>query len=431
MLRLRLATAALFAMTLFTSMTLKNTLKTALVGLKTNKSRSALTILGIVIGITAIIIVMALGQGAQNLILGQIQGIGAKTIAIVPGRQPSGISDIASSLTDSLKLKDLDALKRKENVPHATDIMPIVFSSQTATYESQLYQPTIFGVTPLFAKIYDITPEQGNLFSDEDVKSYANVVVIGSKVKDELFGNNDALGQKIKIKGQNFRIVGILGKKGQTTFVNFDTAAIMPYTTVQQYILGIKYFNRIVVQADSETNIDATVADIKITLRNAHNITDPSKDDFFVETQAQAIEQVGTITNVLTMFLVAVAAISLLVGGVGIMNIMLVSVTERTREIGLRKALGATNKNILSQFLLEAVILTASGGAVGITLGLTLSFLISLILSRVLAVNWQFTIPISGVLLGLGVSTAIGLVFGLYPARQAAKKNPIEALRYE
>jgi putative ABC transport system permease protein len=309
--------------------------------------------------------------------------------------------------------------------------MPIVFSSQTATYESQLYQPTIFGVTPLFAKIYDITPEQGNLFSDEDVKSYANVVVIGSKVKDELFGNNDALGQKIKIKGQNFRIVGILGKKGQTTFVNFDTAAIIPYTTVQQYILGIKYFNRIVVQTDSEANIDATVADIKITLRNAHNITDPSKDDFFVETQAQAIEQVGTITNVLTMFLVAVAAISLLVGGVGIMNIMLVSVTERTREIGLRKALGATNRNILSQFLLEAVILTASGGVVGITLGLTLSFLISLILSRVLAVNWQFTIPISGVLLGLGVSTAIGLVFGLYPARQAAKKNPIEALRYE
>ncbi len=412
-------------------MTLKNTIKTAVIGLRTNKSRSALTILGIVIGVTAIIVVMALGQGAQNLILGQIQGIGAKTIAIVPGRQPSGISDVASSLTDSLKVKDLDALKKKENVPHATDIMPIVFSSQTATYQNQSYSPTIFGVTPLFAKIYNIAPAQGNLFTDEDVKSYANVVVIGSKVKDQLFGNDQALGQKIKIKGQNLKIVGILGKQGQSTFVNFDTAAIMPYTTVQQYILGIKYFNRVVVQADNETNVDLTAEDIRITLRNSHNITDPAKDDFFVETQAQAMAQVGTITNVLTMFLAAVAAISLLVGGVGIMNIMLVSVTERTREIGLRKALGATNRNILSQFLLEAVILTASGGVVGIILGLTFSFLISLVLSRVLAVNWAFTVPISGVLLGLGVSTAIGLIFGLYPARQAAKKNPIEALRYE
>lgn len=412
-------------------MTLKNTIKTAVIGLRTNKSRSALTILGIVIGVTAIIVVMALGQGAQNLILGQIQGIGAKTIAIVPGRQPSGISDVASSLTDSLKVKDLDALKKKENVPHATDIMPIVFSSQTATYQNQSYSPTIFGVTPLFAKIYNIAPAQGNLFTDEDVKSYANVVVIGSKVKDQLFGNDQALGQKIKIKGQNLKIVGILGKQGQSTFVNFDTAAIMPYTTVQQYILGIKYFNRVVVQADNETNVDLTAEDIRITLRNSHNITDPAKDDFFVETQAQAMAQVGTITNVLTMFLAAVAAISLLVGGVGIMNIMLVSVTERTREIGLRKALGATNRNILSQFLLEAVILTASGGVVGIMLGLLFSLLISLVLSRVLAVNWAFTVPISGVLLGLGVSTAIGLIFGLYPARQAAKKNPIEALRYE
>jgi len=413
-------------------MTLRQTFKTAVAGLRTNKSRSALTILGIVIGITAIILVMSLGQGAQNLILGQIQGIGAKTIAIVPGRQPKGISDIASTLTDSIKQKDVDALKKKGNVPHATDIMPIVFSSQTATFENQSYQPTIFGVTPLFASIYNITPQEGNIFTDDDVASYANVVVIGSKVKDQLFGNGEeALGAKIKIKGQSLRIVGVLGKQGQSTFVNFDTAAIIPYTTVQTYILGIKYFNRIVVQADSEANVNATVEDIRLTLRNSHNITDPTKDDFFVETQAQAIAQVSTITNVLTLFLAAVAAISLLVGGVGIMNIMLVSVTERTREIGLRKALGATSNNVLSQFLFEAVILTASGGVVGITLGALFSFLASLVLSRMLSTNWSFTFPVMGALLGLGVSAFIGLVFGLYPARQAAKKSPIEALRYE
>lgn len=410
---------------------LRRSLKIAIVGLKTNKTRTMLTILGIVIGITAIILIASLGQGAQNLILGQIQGIGSKTIAIVPGRQPHGISDMASTLTDSLKQKDVDALEKKENVPHATDVMPIVFSAQNATFENQSYQPTIFGVTPLFGKIYNITPEEGVLFTDEDVKSYANVVVIGSKVKDELFGNDEALGQKIKIKGRNFKIVGVLGKKGQSTFVNFDTAAIIPYTTAQQYILGTKYFNRIVVQADTEVNVNATVEDIKMTLRNSHNITDLSKDDFFVETQADAMKTVGTITSVLTLFLVSVAAISLIVGGVGIMNIMLVSVTERTREIGLRKALGATKKNILIQFLMESITLTTVGGVIGILLGASLSFLASFALSRYLALDWSFDFPISASIIGIAVSAAIGLIFGLYPARQAAKKSPIEALRYE
>lgn len=412
-------------------MTLKHTLKTAFTALKTNKSRTVLTILGIVIGITAIILIMSLGQGAQNLILSQIQSFGSKTIAIVPGRQPKGPTDIISTFTDSLKQKDLDALQKKSNVPHLDKIMPVVFGSDTASYGNETYRPTIFGVTDFFTQIYNIYPDQGRVFSDDEVKSYADVVIIGSKVKDELFGNEEALGQKIKIKGRNFKIIGVLSKKGQFAFLNFDEVAIIPYTTAQQYVFGIKYFHRIVVEADEEANVERTAEDIKFTLRDSHNISDPAKDDFFLETQAGAMEQVSTIMNILTYFLMAVAAISLLVGGVGIMNIMLVSVTERTREIGLRKAVGATNRNILSQFLLEAVILTAAGGVVGIILGLTFSFASSLILSRVLAVDWQFTLPISAILLGLGVATAVGLVFGIYPARQAAKKSPMEALRYE
>ena len=269
------------------------------------------------------------------------------------------------------------------------------------------------------------------MFTAADVKSKASVVVIGSKVRDKLFGTDPALGEKIKIKDNQFRVIGILPSKGQVSFFNFDEMVLVPYTVAQQYILGRKYFDRIIVSADSEENISRTVQDIKILLRSNHRIDDPEKDDFFVETQADIAERLRVVTNALTAFLVAVAAVSLFVGGVGIMNIMLVSVTERTREIGLRKAIGATERDILTQFLLEAVLLTGIGGVVGIILGAILAFAIAFALSTFLAINWQFIFPWTGAALGLVVSTLIGVVFGVYPARQAAKKSPIEALRYE
>ncbi|MBI5152189.1 ABC transporter permease [Candidatus Peregrinibacteria bacterium] len=411
-------------------MHLKYSLKTAIVGLKTNRSRSILTILGIVIGITAIILISSLGAGAQALILGQLQGMGTKTIAVLPGRQPKSLMDATQIFSDSLVNKDLDALKRKTNVPYLAKIMPIVFGADTAFNGNESYRLTIFGASDLVTKIFDIYPTEGEFFTDEDVRSRADVVVIGSKVKKELFGSASALGQKIRIKGKNFRVVGILPEKGQST-MNFDEAAIIPHTTAQQYIFGIKYFHRLIIEANAEENVSSTIRDIEITLRNSHGITDPDKDDFHVETAADIISRLGVITSVLTLFLVAVAAISLIVGGIGIMNIMLVSVTERTREIGLRKSIGATNGNILFQFLLEAVLLTGIGGAIGICLGAVFSFLASLGLSRVVSMDWSFTFPLSAALIGLFVSGLIGLVFGLYPAKQAAKKSPIEALRYE
>ncbi len=412
-------------------MILRHSFKTAVAGLRTHKSRSALTVLGIVIGITAIILVMSLGEGAQNLILGQIQGIGATTIAIVPGRQPKGPTDIISTFTDSLTKRDIDALERKGNAPYVDAIMPIVFGSQSVAYERETYRPTIFGVTNLFAEIYDVYPVEGRLFTDEEIKTYADVALLGNKVKKELFGDEDALGKKVRIKGKNFRVVGVFGPEGQLTFMNVDELVATPYTTAQQYIFGIKYFNRIVVRADKEENVAATVRDITLTLRNSHNITDPSKDDFFIETQADAMEMVGTVTGVLTWFLASIAAISLLVGGIGIMNIMLVSVTERTREIGLRKAIGATGKDIMTQFLLEAVLITAVGGMIGILLGAFLSFLVSLVLTQFFALDWRFTFPFQAAFLGIGVAAFVGLIFGLYPARQASLKSPIEALQYE
>jgi len=413
-------------------MTLKNAFKTSIRGLKTNRSRSFLTILGIVIGITAIILVMSLGEGAQDLILGQIQGqVGSKVMEIAPGRQPKGPTDFMSIFSDSLKQKDLDALLKKENVPHLERIMPLVFGSETVSYGGETYQATLYGMTDAAGKMYNIYPDEGRFLTEEDVKSYADVAVIGSKVVEELFPNNEALGQKIKIKGKNFRVIGILEEKGQGTLIGFDDTVIVPYTTAQQYILGIKYFNHLIVEADSEENIEQTIEDIEITLRNSHNITDPEKDDFNVTSQADAMEMVGTILNILTLFLATIAAISLVVGGVGIMNIMLVSVTERTREIGLRKAIGATEKNILTQFLLESVLLTVVGGIIGIILGAGFSFLASVILTKFAGLEWGFSFPIPAAILGLGVSAAVGLIFGIYPARQAAKKSPIEALRYE
>ena len=403
----------------------------ALHSLRTNKSRSALTILGIVIGIAAVILVMSLGKSAENFILSQIQSIGAKTVVIVPGRQPKGPADVLATFTDSLKARDIDVLLNKSNVPHLSKIMPIVFGTQTVLYKNETYRPTILGVTDLFADIYNIYPAQGRIFSEDEIRGYADVALIGSKVKNELFGTESALGEKIKIKGKNFRIIGIFDQKGQFAFLNFDEIVVVPYTTAQQYIFGIKYFNRILVEADAEENVNRTVEDIKTTLRVAHNITDPSKDDFFIETQARAMETVGNITLVLTIFLASVAAISLLVGGVGIMNIMFVSVTERTKEIGLRKAVGATEKNILLQFLFEAIILTLTGGIIGIILGLSVSFLVSFVLSKTLILGWKFVFPVQAVILGLGVAAFVGFAFGFYPAKKAAIKNPIEALRYE
>lgn len=412
-------------------MKLKHGIQTAITGLTTHKSRSALTVVGIVIGITSIILVMSLGQGAQNLILSQVNGLGATTIAVIPGKIPTGPSGAAQILSDSLKEKDLVALKIKANVPYAKYIMPFVIGGGNAIYGSQTYQVGIFGGGTLMSQIFNINVGEGSFFMDDDVISKTQVVVIGHKVKEHLFDGNEAVGQKIRINNNTFKIIGVLPEKGQSSFVNFDEAIIMPYTTAQQYVLGIKYFSRIIIQADSEVHITATADDVRNTLRNSHNITSLANDDFAVTTQADIAATLNTVTTALTAFLAAVAAISLVVGGIGIMNIMLVSVTERTKEIGLRKAIGATDRDILTQFLLEAVMLTATGGIIGVILGGLLSYIIAIILTSTLSLNWQFIFPWNAALIGIVVASLVGLVFGIYPANQASKKSPMEALRYE
>lgn len=414
-------------------MNIKQTFKTSLLGVKTNRSRSALTILGIVIGITSIILMMSIGKGAENLILQEVAGFGAETIAIRPGQEPTGPSDIGETLfSDSLKERDIELLKRKENVPDLVEITAAVIVTGSVSFEGETYRPTIFGGSvEFFANIMNLEPGEGRFYDEGEIRARASVAVIGTKVRDELFGNDEAVGKLIKIKDKKFRVVGVFAKKGQTAFFNFDDLVIIPQTTAQAYLTGTDYYNEVLIKVSDPDVVARAVRDIEATLRESHGITDPEKDDFFVVTQEGVVKQISTIIGALTIFLSSIVAIALVVAGVGVMNIMLVSVTERTKEIGLRKAVGATNRDILMQFLFESVILTGIGGVIGVILGGLLSFVFSIALTQYAGVQWPFSFPVFAAILGLFVSTLVGLVFGIYPARKASKKSPIEALRYE
>ena len=415
-------------------MSIKHTIKSVLLGLKTNKSRSFLTIFGIVIGITSVILVMSIGQAAETLIISEIEALGGNFVTINPGKQPDGPQGMAGTLlSDSLGARELRALKKESNVPNLKDITPAVVVSGNVSYQGESYKPTIYGWSAdWIGKIYDIYPEKGNYFTESDIEAYKPVVVIGHKVKEELFGMSEALSKKVKIKNKYFRVVGVLPDKGKvSSFMDISKFAVVPYSTAQKYLLGQSHYQEINILAKNEQVVPGMVKDIERTLRNLHDIEDPDNDDFYVTTSADMIERIGLITTVLKVLLTSIAAVSLLVGGIGIMNIMLVSVTEKTREIGLRKALGAKKKDILLHFLFESVILTLIGGFFGVLFGIGLSYLASLILKAQFISSWQFGISLPAIFLGIGVAGFVGLVFGIYPAKKASLKSPIEALRYE
>ena len=414
-------------------MAIKHLMSTAITSLRAHRARTFLTVLGVVVGVSAIMGIVSIGKGAEGVILGELSSMGTDMIVIRPGKEPKGFSDVTDTIfADSLKTRDVKALSKKENVPGIDKIAPGVIVPANASYGKETYRPTILGWDPsMMADIFGIYPERGVFFSQDDIRARASVAVIGTKVKKELFGDEDPLGKKIRIKGRKFRVVAVLPPHGQVAFFNVDETIFIPPTTAQRYLLGIDYYNEILVKAKSPDVVDETVEDIKRTLRETHNITDPKDDDFFVITPAGMIDQIGTVLDMLTIFLSSVVAIALVVGGIGVMNIMLVSVTERTREIGLRKALGATTKDILLQFLVEAVMLTLLGGVIGIAIGLLFAYAVALVMTNVYGFNWPFVFPISATLLGVSVSVLVGLVFGIYPAHQASKKSPIEALRYE
>jgi len=413
-------------------MDLRSTIRVAYIGLKTKKSRTFMTMLGIIIGISSVIIIVSVGGGAQSLILNQVKGMGSNLIGIFPGASeeegppPSALGIVNTTLKNS----DLDAIIKNNSVPNAIAVTYYDRGVGTFQRQEKKYDGTFVGTTASYTKVHDVEMARGRFLNEDEEKDLARVVVLGAEVARELFGDNDPVGKNIKIKKEEFKVIGVVEKRGTQLFENQDALSFIPISTAQKIMLGVNYISLARVQIDAEENTDQAVADIGALLRDRHKLGKNEPDDFSIRPQTQAIEIFSSITDSLTYFLAAIAAISLLVGGIGIMNIMLIAVVERTREVGLRKALGAKNKNILSQFLAEAIVVTLSGGIVGVIFGILISFLVA-ILARQLGFEWDLIISYKAILLSCSISILIGLIFGIYPAERAAKLNPIEALRYE
>ena len=390
--------------------------------------------LGIIIGVGAVIIIMAVGAGAQSLILAQVKSLGTDLIGVMPGKaeEEGPPASIMGIVITTLTYEDAVALRDKKNVPNIEEVVAYSNGVGSASWRSHIYDTNLSGCTVGLMDVEGGEIEAGRFFTKEEEKNLARVAVLGSTVKNELFGESEALGQRIKIKKHTFEVIGIMAERGTVAFQDYDDQIFLPIKTMQKLILGVNHINLIRAKVDYEENVEQVMDDVAITLRERHDITDPSGsgDDFTVRSAAQALDIVKTITDALRYFLAAMAALSLLVGGIGIMNIMLVSVTERTREIGLRKAVGANNFNIMSQFLVEAIIVTLVGGIIGIVGGAIVSFFIFLI-ANFLGYDWEFSVSFLSIILAVGVSSLVGLVFGLYPARKAAKLEPVEALHYE
>lgn len=404
-----------------------NLLRLAWRALLRNKLRALLTMLGIIIGVAAVITMTSIGEGSKQSIRSQLSGMGANMITIRPfsGQSQGGSPLLGSSSLQTLKVSDIEAIKK--TAAHITDISPVVSSNGQVIKAAKNWPTSIQGVSPGYLSIREWKLKDGVMFTESDVVTADKVCLLGQTVVDNLFDpGEDPIGKIIRFKKIPLKVIGVLSKKGESNFgQDQDDIMLVPYTTVQKRILAIDYIQSIYAAATDEASSPLATAEITTALRKAHKLPDGQPDDFSVRTQAELISTISSTSELLTVLLAAIAGISLIVGGIGIMNIMYVSVTERIKEIGLRMSLGARGRDILLQFLVEAILISITGGVIGVILGISASKLVSVLLS------WPTLVTDSSVLLSFAVCAITGVFFGYYPAQKASRLNPIEALRYE
>lgn len=392
-------------------------------------SRTVLTMLGMVIGIASVVVMLALGRGAEGFILGQVADLGSDSIFVEPsaGDPTSGPPD--PFIEQTLTLNDAKVLKQSGLFRSTT---AMVVSTLPVRYGEESQFAQVAGVEDGYLDIFPADIALGRFIEEGDVDSYAKVVVLGEKIAENLFGLEDPIGKSIKVDTVRLRVVGVLGPQGTKFFQNLDERLVIPVTTAMRDVFGTDRVSFISLRARGD--VEQAKEEVRLLLRDTHRIDNPDgdakRDDFFVSSQSDAVAIIGGVSTALSVLLASIAAISLVVGGVGIMNIMLVSVSERTREIGLRKAIGAKAGDIQAQFLLETMLLASTGGVLGTLIGIGFAWVLAQIAGR-FAPGWLFVIPWGGVVAGVMMSTLIGLVFGVYPARRAAKLDPITALRQE
>ena len=398
--------------------------------MRRSKARSFLTMLGIVIGVMAVIIVMSVGAGAQSLILNQVKGMGSNLIGVLPGASEedgppaSALGIVVTTLTYD------DGIAIQEACDCIESVAMYVTGNDTIGYENTTVNTTISGTTASYINVEDTNVFEGRFFSSDEERGFARVAVLGSGVKESLFGDRDAVGKRIRIKKTNFTIIGVMKERGVSGFQNQDDQIFVPISTAQKLLLGIDHINFMRIKVIRTDDVEYAKERIRDVLRDRHNIGPDEDEDFSARSMAQGLEALSNITNALKFFLVAISAIALVVGGFGIMNIMLATVQERTREIGLRKALGAKPYDIVLQFLVESSVITFLGGVIGIIIGILISILVARI-AQAMGYEWDLVVSLWSIVLATTVSVSIGLVFGIVPARRASKLNAIEALRYE
>ncbi|MBP6943222.1 MAG: ABC transporter permease [Candidatus Buchananbacteria bacterium] len=402
--------------------------------LRTQIGRTLLTILGVVIGIAAVIIVMSAGESIKGLVLGELEAFGSNTIQVEPKVPSTGrnSTDNAGAMAQGIQITTLtlDDAEAIAELPNVTRYNGGLMSQDVLTFAGENEITNFIGASASFIEIDQSEIATGRFYSEIEDDSLARVVVLGSKLATKLFGDVDPIGKSIRIGSTRLEVIGVLVPRGAGFGLDFDTIAYIPLQTVQKLMLGVDHLQWITVEVADAAIQDQTAAAIADLVRERHDITDPIDDDFGVTTMAEARELITTVFGGITLLLVAVAAISLIVGGVGIMNIMYVSVSERTFEIGLRKAIGAQRRQILWQFLFEAILLTFFGGVIGILVGIALTLAVTGIASLA-GFSWDFSLPPSALIISFGFCVTVGVTFGYYPARRAAHLDPIEALRTE